>query len=126
MAVDFTTEKFERWTDEMEDCQVCRFRLDGVVYVAIEDPDDGYRSHMRELIVQEGATMTNVFPAIDVECNYRIENEWNDVDDILEIVDTTTGKIVLEVGTSNTDDYYPSFVASFHPENMATNIVVSA
>ncbi len=33
--------------------------------------------------------------------------------------------VVLEVGTDNSDDYYPSFVANFQPENMATNASAS-
>jgi len=41
--------------------------------------------------------------------------------DILELKDIETGKIVLEVGTDRSDDYYPSFVAYFMPENMVLN-----
>ena len=32
------------------------------------------------------------------------------------------GKLVLAVGTRDTDDYYPWFEAVFHPDNMACNI----
>ena len=39
----------------------------------------------------------------------------------LELLDCKTGKTVLEVGTENTDDYYPCFVANWSPENMACN-----
>jgi hypothetical protein len=31
------------------------------------------------------------------------------------------GLVILEVGTDNNDDYYPSFVSSWKPENMAVN-----
>ena len=41
--------------------------------------------------------------------------------DILELIDVVTGKLVLEVGTDYSDDYYPSFVANFNPEAMALN-----
>lgn len=32
---------------------------------------------------------------------------------------------MIEVGTENTDDYYPYFVAAFHPEAMTPNAKVS-
>lgn len=123
-AVDFTNEQIkETYGDRYEDSSVCRFRLDGVVYVAAEDPGDGYRSSMRELTVQDNAKLDNVFPAIEVIGRHRDKSGY-DADDILEIIDAVTGKIVLEVGTTRTDDYYPSFVACFSPENMATNAAV--
>lgn len=124
-AVDFGTESRKRWNDDYEDCQVCRFRLNGTVYVAVEDPDDGYRSNLGELLVQRGAKLSNVFQKCKVVGVYR-EGDWRRKKDIVEFIDTTTGKVVLEIGTDNTDDYYPSFVASFHPENMASNVGVAA
>lgn len=125
-AVDFSTESRKRWSDEYEDCEVCRFRLNGTVYAAVEDPDDGYRSSMRELIVDQHAKLQNVFPAIEVVGVHRTKGKYSGEDDVLELIDTTTGKVVLEVGTDNVDDYYPGFVASFHPENMVTNARVAA
>jgi len=41
--------------------------------------------------------------------------------DIIRFIDKTTGLVVLEIGTTNTDDYYPSFVGIFNPQNMAVN-----
>ncbi|WP_333899610.1 hypothetical protein [Agrobacterium pusense] len=126
-AVDFDNEQVkEIYGDEYEDCSVCRFRLDGVVYIAIEDPNDGYRSSMRNLTVANDATMKNVFPPVDVLGRHRTEGAYGNADDVLELVDMITGKVVLEVGTDDVDDYYPGFVASFHPENMATNADIVA
>lgn len=123
-AVDFSQESRKRWTDEYEDCQVCRFRINGTVYAAVEDPDDGYRSSMRDLFVDKEAKLQNVFPPIEVVGVYRTKGSYGYQDAILELIDLTTGKVVLEVGTASCDDYYPSFVASFHPGNMATNAAV--
>jgi hypothetical protein len=122
-AVDFSTEKVteDGGADYFIDSQVCRFRLNGTVYVAREDPSDGYRSSMRELRTDDAARMYNVFPAIEVVGRHREFGQYGHQDDILELIDATTGKVVLEVGTACVDDYYPSFVSSFHPENMATN-----
>lgn len=126
-AVDFENEKIkELYGDGFEDSSVCRFRLDGIVYVAIEDPSDGYRSNMRDIVVANDVRMVNEFPAVEVVGRMRTRSEYGDVDDVLELVDAYTDRVVLEVGTGNTDDYYPYFVASFHPEAMATNADIEA
>lgn len=121
-AVDTVTESFETWGGHFENCEVINFRLDGKVYSAAEDPSDGYRSSMR-FLRETDAAMKNVFPAVRVLARHRTKGSYGDADDVLELVDLVTGKVVLEVGTSNHDDYYPSFVACFSPENMATNAI---
>lgn len=122
-GVDFCTQQVKQydWSDDLENCQVVRFCLDGVVYVAIEDPRDGYRSYLGQLITDNTNTMSNQFPAQRVLGVHRTQGRYEDTDDILELIDIITGKVVLEVGTHNCDDYYPSFVSSFHPEAMAIN-----
>lgn len=120
-AVDFSDEKVKTWGDEYEACQVMRFRLDGKCYTATEDPSDGYRSSMRELAVSDDAEMKNVFEPLKVVGRHRTKREYGDEDDVLELIDVVTGKTVIEVGTCSVDDYYPGFVASFHPEAMAHN-----
>lgn len=105
-AVDFYSDSNEY--------QVCRFRLDGLVYVAKEDVDDGYRSMMSELFISKDSDMKNVFPERLVYC----EMEAGD-NDILNIYDTETKQVILSVGTSNFDDWYPCFVAHFDPTAMA-------
>jgi hypothetical protein len=120
-GVDFDTEEVERY-DETETAEVCRFRLDGQVFTAVQDPGDGYRSSMKELIAGPTAKIKNKFPSIPVFCIHRIAGRsYGDGADILDIYDMTTAKIILSVGTDNIDDYYPSWVASFTPENMSVN-----
>lgn len=41
--------------------------------------------------------------------------------ELLVFVSRATNKPVCVFGTGNTDDYYPYFVAKFHPENMGIN-----
>lgn len=122
-AVDFANEMRERYEDSWEDCGVCRFRLNGVVYIAVEDPSDGYRSHLGAFSRYETEVpMQNVFTPCKVLVRQRTKRaEYSGDADVLEMIDIVTGKTVLEVGTDNTDDYYPSFVASFSPENMEAN-----
>ena len=120
-AVDFSAEKVNTWGDQYEDASVCRFRLDGKVYMVIEDPDDAYRSSMKEIAVDKTAVMKNVFQPCEVVGRHRTVGSYGEEDDVLELIDTTTGETILEVGTENVDDYYPGFVANFRPEALSIN-----
>lgn len=112
-AVDFGSVKKESWGGGYEDCQTMRFRLDGIVYVALEDPSDGYRSCMESLQIATDEP-ANRFPPVRVVARYRDRSGYNAAD-VLEIIVASNGKTVIEVGTENSDDYYPSFVAHFNP-----------
>lgn len=125
-AVDFASTKLkEPWRDE--DASVCRFRLDGKVYAAVEDPSDGYRSCLGELIqLPDDTKMENVFPPtkVVIKTAEHRKSDWGDnrhEADVLNFIDWHTGEIVLEVGTDHADDYYPSFVANFNPKYLAHN-----
>ena len=121
-GVDFDAEQvWEEWGDEYQTCQVMRFCLDGKVYSAIEDPQDGYRSCMRDLIVNDAA-MSNTFEPVGVIGVHRTDGGLSEIDNVLELIDITTGGLVIEVGTTNTDDYYPCYLAVFRPENMKLNV----
>jgi hypothetical protein len=121
-GVDFGTAKEEDYpkSNRYCDCQVVNFTLDGKTYTACEDPDDGYRSSMRYLRAGDTPT-TNVFAPVKVIGRMKPDGKYEDGNEILELVDCTTGKTVIEVGTENKNDYYPCWVANFHPENMACN-----
>lgn len=114
-AVDFSNEQVKTYGDKFKVCQCVRFRLDGKVYTAMEDPEDGYRSCMSYLTVGEWK-MTNIFPAVSVLVRIRWIDDHGNEDEIVEIISIETGKTILEVGTANTGCYYPAFVASYHPE----------
>jgi hypothetical protein len=102
-----------------EDASVIRFVLDGVTYVCTEDPSDGYRSSMGSLIRDDAPTtpVKNTFVGVAVLGRLCTTPD----NDILEFVDSVNGNVILEVGTSNTDDYYPCFVGNFYPELMHVN-----
>lgn len=89
------------------------FTLDGVTYVAIEDPADGYRSMMTAMLISDDAP-SNTFDPVDVVANLN--------DDILEFTDIKSGLVVLRVGTDYSADYYPSFVSDWQPGNLAVNL----
>src|SRR3990167_2940722 len=106
-----------------QDCQCINFVLDGKTYTAIEDPQDGYRSSLDKIIVSDHK-VENVFTPVEVVVShikdkgnkYNTNNCW-----ILRFTDTTNGKVVLEVGTDDTDDYYPTFVSDWMPASLSIN-----
>ena len=108
--------------------------LDGVIYDVMEDPDDGYRSYMDAIYVRDLMPLniwTPAEPVIGKLCD-KDSDRWctsyhgdytyrNDRCNILELWSTVTNKCVVEFGTDFVDDYYPSFVDAFHPQNMSFN-----
>lgn len=111
-SVDMDTKK----DDDGDDCDRVMFTLDDVVYAAIEDASDGYRSNLESFqIVNEFPT--NVFDGVEVVCMWLTDGSHGGDDcEILEIVNATTGDVILRVGVDNVDDYYPRFVCNFSAE----------
>jgi len=105
-----------------------RFVLDGKTYIAVEDPEDGWRSAMKELYISDDP-VTNQFSPIEVEATLvvgRRLQDWLGRDmgnehQILQLRDVMTGKLILEVGTVDVNDWYPQFVAWFDPTGMYVN-----
>lgn len=116
-GVDLDNASIKTWGDNFENCQVINFVLDGQTYTATEDPEDGYRSCMREIVASDHE-VKNKFSC---EVLGKMREDKYEKNDVLELIDAITGKVVLSVGTGNTDDYYPYWVAEFTPENMASN-----
>lgn len=129
-GVDFATTTIDQYGYDKE-ASFVNFELDGVVYTAMEDPKDGYRSSLDRIFIQNNLKpkLKNRFSpslvdAVFAEKPDENEDSYYGACKILKFKDAITGLVVLEIGTENTDDYYPCFVASFHPENMAVNIPV--
>lgn len=102
-------------------CNSVDFIIDGNTYTAIEDPDDGYRSSLKEIVCDNSRVVNNIFSPVKVVCAWMPNGKYYE-HQVLDFIDVITGKIVLSVGTENVDDYYPAFVSRFHPENMILNI----
>jgi hypothetical protein len=118
-GVDTGDEKVHKYDSYYEDCGVVRFVLDGKTYKAIEDPDDGYRSYLSKLEVTD-EKVSNTFPPQKVIGIMKPDEDYA-VNDTIQFFDVITTKVVLEVGTDNTDDYYPYCVLNWNPENLAIN-----
>lgn len=114
-GVDTTTEKVNQYQDYFQDCEVVRFVIDGKTYKATEDPHDDYRSYLKELEVTD-EKVTNRFPP------QKVVGKMKDDSDTIQFIDVVTGKVVLEVGTDDTNDYYPYCVLHWSPENLAINV----
>lgn len=109
----------DTWSD-YSSCEVIKFTLDGVTYMAIEDPSDGYRSYCNELKITEDEPKYP-FPPQEVIGEMREGDEYCK-DDVIEFYDTSTNKCVLAIGTHDYDDYYPCCIMEYYPENLAINM----
>lgn len=103
-----------------EDANTIAFTLDGVTYLAKEDGNDGYRSYCDELEIVD-MELKNKFPSQKV-VGVMMKNSSHQTNDVIQFLNPDTNAVILEVGTENTDDYYPSCVMSFNPENMSINL----
>lgn len=106
-AVDFNNEG---------DGNICFFRMDGVVYAAIEDEEDSYRSSLQRITVcPDGWFMHNVFPYVNV-----LVREVDTEGELIEMLNME-GKPILTIGTERMDAYYPVCIMRFEPENLPYN-----
>jgi hypothetical protein len=111
------------------------FQIDNKKYgprtvFVFENPDDGYRSYaIAPMIVNANMYEfgnSPVYIRVDV-----IIKDWSSYsyDDYyftgsregIVVLDAGNKKPVLFLGTQNTDDYYPSYTAQWHPENLSVN-----
>lgn len=123
-GIELGTTKVQDWWGERT-AQCVKFALDGITYIAVEDPDDGYRSYCRELKISDTPCEVSL-PNIDVVCLHRTNGiGYASKSDVLEFVDCNNGKTILLVGTNNTDDYYPVCTFEYTPENLSCNDSVS-
>jgi hypothetical protein len=119
-GVDEDARVVKGWTGDDESVNCFSFTLDEKTYSAIEDKDDGYRSNMKEIVVTD--KLSNTFAPIRVLASMQDKGQYDSkYNDILELRDVKNGKIILSVGTNHEDSYYPSFIASWVPENASVN-----
>ena len=123
-GIETGTAKRNCWGDKLINCNYVKFRLDGITYMAVEDPEDGYRSCCEELEIVDEECKT-ALPAILVECKMREDayaNSWcEEKNDILEFYDVANKQMFMAVGTGNIADYYPYFVFEYTPELLSCN-----
>lgn len=118
-GIETGTREILKW-GRYEDCGYIKFILDGVTYMAVEDPCDGYRCYMDELKVVDEPCKIKL-PDISVYCKHCSSDEWGMESDVLDFYDETNNECFLTIGTENTDDYYPYCVLRYKPEKLAVN-----
>jgi hypothetical protein len=118
-GVEFGTMIRKGWYGGDEKVNCVKFTLDGITYLAVEDPDDGYRSYMEDLVIVDDICKIRL-PDIEVVCQMQPDTSC-ERNNVLVVVDALNGKTILEIGTANYDDYYPYCVMEYTPENMSCN-----
>lgn len=92
------------------DCNA--FKLNNIVFEAVEDENDGYRSMMSELRIIENKENLIFFetPVARIRIEKRNEGYYGDQSfEGYNLVDINDGFIWLTFGTDMSDTYYPSF-----------------
>ena len=91
------------------------FKLDGFVYEAMEDADDGYRSCLAEVRVANDndayrpTFFTQPIAQVRVRPIAAADTSGH------ELVDAS-GHVWLQIGTSDVNDYYPCFLFHYDPK----------
>lgn len=92
-----------------------RFKIGDVVYEALEDPDDGYRSYLTSVAVRDGGIFfPNPVATVTItECS---EPEPNNDSFAGYAIKGEDGHQWLKFGTDTSDNYYPCFVFRYTPK----------
>jgi hypothetical protein len=100
------------------------FMVDGVAFEVLEDPDDGYRSHMAGVMARSGKGYSfyeKPFATVRIEKINIEEREAGSVERMhgYQLIDVKDGHVWLVFGTEWYDDYYPMFRFQYTPKDEA-------
>ena len=95
---------------------VC-FVLDDKKYQIYTDPDDGWRSYLSELF-EEDIECRNMIPP-ELVLIVEKEKENKNYDGIL--IYSSNSKVIADISTDNSDDWYPCARCEWYPENLSSN-----
>ena len=107
-------------------------RLNDVVYEFLEDPDDGYRSHLGAVRITSASEHTGFFPnpvsrviLISTDNEESWPGEWTPPPEEpyhdgpfsgFYLIDSDDYHIWAQIGTEYHDSYYPCFVSRYTPK----------
>ena len=91
------------------------FKLDETVYEAIEDEEDGYRSMLGCVEINEVAKESKIFFRMPV-ARVVIENANGSGFEGYRLTDLHDGHEWLQFGTDASDSYYPYFLLDYTPK----------
>lgn len=89
--------------------------LNDAVYTFIEDPQDGKRSRLGEVILDEVLTLSDTFEEQSVSGEFIDDGSYEYG---IKFHNMRTGEIIIHVGTIDIEDTYPSFICDYFPENL--------
>jgi hypothetical protein len=102
--------------------------IDGKIYLAVEDPSDGYRSYayLRDVVPSTiGIEINNHFEPQKVYAETKhetiVEDGWTSRDAEVFRLKNQYGQTVLEISTDYAEDYYPVGSVRYFPENLPCN-----
>ncbi len=93
-----------------------KFKIDELVFEVLEDPDDGYRSHLGAIVLVDDKSKFQRKPIAEVTMVY----EETQTSRFYKLVDINQGHVWLKIGTDYIDDYYPYFVFKYTPNVLQT------
>ena len=107
-------------------------RLNDIVYEFLEDPDDGYRSHLGAVRITPASDHTGFFPnpvarvvLISTDHKESWPDEWTPppMDEYHDapfqgfyFIDADDYHVWCQIGTEYGDSYYPCFVTHYSPK----------
>lgn len=99
-----------------DDDEAVAIELDGETFLFLEDGNDGYRSSLGFIFHSPGGFYASTYPRRLVDITFVTEgDDYTSPAEVFEFRDVETGKLALAIGTSNIDDYYPSFICRYDP-----------
>jgi hypothetical protein len=90
------------------------FKLDDIIWEAVEDPSDGYRSYLNSIISSD--TTGIFFNTSLAQVTVAEVSEYNC--EGYDLIDTVDGHCWLRFGTYGLEDYYPYFVFEYFPKKI--------
>lgn len=88
------------------------FKIGNVIFLAVEDPDDGYRSYLDSVVLEQDSSeirfIKNRFSRKPL-ARVKVLISGTGVSEEIYIVDADTNHIWLSIYTEDYDDYYPTF-----------------
>ena len=91
------------------------FKLGSIVFEAIEDESDGYRSYLDSIPLVKSDKIFQRRPL----ANVKVQDDGDFVY-LIEYFDDGSEHTWLTIGTGNIDDYYPMFVFDYTPRKDQT------
>jgi len=101
--------------------------LGDITVFAFENPSDGYRSCAASLLIAKGSLYefgcSPDYLRVPVLISRWTKSEGGYEADGVEFRDKRNGKVILVLGTDNSNDDYPSFTCDWRPQDLADNAV---